>query len=190
MQNKWLLYLLGGVVLFALLSKDTDFSNQFDEGDPIMPPLPPEPLVVPTKILSNRKGRVHWESLIREIASQFDLPAAYFFATIRAESNFDPNAMNLTGGDLARGGAFGLGQMTMRTARSLSFTGTAQDLLDPRTNLELVAKLHRANGAPNADPRDVFSRYNSGKSLARAPEVTRLNYVPKVMGFFNAENVA
>lgn len=131
------------------------------------------------------KGPAYWTPLLSLWAREENLDPAWILATVKVESNFNPDAVNKGPGDGERGGAWGLGQMTLKTARGLGYSGSAEGLLDPRTNIRLVAALHKQNGAPGANPQDVFSRYNSGKDFYHAPTVTRQTYVPRAMDAFN-----
>ena len=64
------------------------------------------------------------EETARQLANfwgqRFSVPPALLMAVWRTESEFDPFALNMTGGDARRGGAWGLGQMTLKTAQGLT----------------------------------------------------------------------
>lgn len=89
--------------------------------------------ILGTDYLLSRGGRVSeipprsditgTEETARQLANQygraFKVPPRLLLAVWRIESNFNPFAVNMTGGDARRGGAWGLGQMTLRTARDL-----------------------------------------------------------------------
>ena len=127
------------------------------------------------------------------VASEFakaGLPPHLGAAIARQESAFDPNAAVLTGGDGARGGAFGLCQMTLKTALSLDKGATSGRLLDARYNAELAAKLCLENWKRfQGRIEDVISAYNSGKPFFRAPESTKLLYVPSVQKYMKQYEV-
>lgn len=112
------------------------------------------------------------------------LPPELGAAIVRQESNWDPDATVLTGGDGRRGGAYGLCQMTLKTAGGLDRGATPARLMSPEYNCKLAAKLCRENW-DRAKGRlvDVLSRYNSGKDFFHAPETTKLVYVPGVTRF-------
>jgi len=107
---------------------------------------------------------------------------AILLGIIKVESNWDARATNLVGPDGARGGAYGLTQMTLRTARAFDPDVTGEELLDPVVNLRFAGLLLAENRArAGADWRDVAAMWNSGRPFDSAPEVTRYRYVPKVL---------
>jgi soluble lytic murein transglycosylase-like protein len=137
---------------------------------------------------------------IAKWANYFGVPIDVLEGVVRTESNFKPGAKNLTGGDLARGGAWGLAQMTLETAKGLvvatrsahpdlapilvRFDGTGPSLLDPDLNLLLAASLLASNYRQlRAWPAAVLA-YNRGVGGARtylASNVAESNvYVQKV----------
>lgn len=112
------------------------------------------------------------------------LPPELGAAIARQESNWDPDATVLHGGDGKRGGAYGLCQMTLKTALALDKTATPARLLNPRYNCHLAALLCKENWKrANGRLQDVISLYNSGKQFHAAPDVTKLVYVPRVTAF-------
>lgn len=121
------------------------------------------------------------------------LPPEWGLAIARQESAFQPLAVVLTGGDLARGGSRGLCQMSWLTAKGLGFTGQPADLLIPRVNADLAASLCKqlVRQFKTQELRDIACGYNSGKPFARAPKSTREVYAPNVVKFAAAyQNVA
>lgn len=109
---------------------------------------------------------------------------------ISVESNWDPDATNLKGGDLARGGAWGLTQLTYRTALDVEANMTAAGarslwreqggellppylLYDPDMHLD-IATWHLRELVQRAKDRvDVFAMWNSGKPYERAPAAAK-----------------
>jgi soluble lytic murein transglycosylase-like protein len=72
------------------------------------------------------------------------------------ESRYQPNLVG-------RGGTIGLMQIKLPTARSLGYTGTAEGLRDPDTNLAYAVKyLAGAYRAANGDHNRAVSYYASG----------------------------
>ncbi len=123
--------------------------------------------------------------LVRSIAPKWAVDPALVLAIIRQESNFTATAHNGTGGDALRGGAYGLMQMTYKTAVGLGYKEANGDsLFVPATNLtygcKLISQLQKRRGYT---VRDVVCAYNSGKPEARAPAST-LVYVERVMRFY------
>jgi soluble lytic murein transglycosylase-like protein len=115
-----------------------------------------------------------------------DVPLDTALAVIRQESDFSPWATATHPGDLARGGAFGLMQMTLQTARSLGYSGPAGDpaqltgLYDPDTNVMLgVRYLSDLLTATNHNVAAAVSAYNAGLSAERAGDGKRTTNDPK-----------
>ena len=116
------------------------------------------------------------------------LDSAFGCALVRQESNWNPAARSNMRGDLLRGGAYGLAQVTMRTAEAMGYHLTEAQLLDPAINVSLAAELcHQNSGRVHKiSPHyygDLASLYNSGKVLERAPYSTSTSYVPRVLTF-------
>lgn len=127
---------------------------------------------------------VQYLAMVIETATRHKVDPALVLAIIRQESDFRAPATNKTGGDLARGGAYGLMQMTLKTAIGLGFKGEPEALLDPQTNLNygclLLSQLGKRKGYNVAD---VMAAYNSGKPKSKAPPST-LVYVARAGGFY------
>jgi soluble lytic murein transglycosylase-like protein len=87
-------------------------------------------------------GRAY-ESLIASHASSNGVPAELVHRIVMRESRYRPNAVG-------RGGASGLMQIKLATARGMGYTGSAAGLLDPETNLtygvRYLAGAYRAAG--------------------------------------------
>jgi soluble lytic murein transglycosylase-like protein len=102
------------------------------------------------------------------------LEPALGLAIAEEESNFNPTAVATNPKDLARGGSYGVCQMSMKTALGLDRTVTPNRLLNPAYCAGLAAKLCVQNIqlAHTKDPSEIFSRYNSGQPFHRAPATT------------------
>lgn len=128
------------------------------------------------------------EDAIRRAFTENGLDPQLGLAIARHESNLNPQAVNMTGGDGARGGSYGSAQMSLKTAQGLGFAGKPEELLDPDTNAKyqaaLVKQLHTQYGG---DVRNIVSAYNSGKPYDDAPDSTRDSYVPGVMAHLNED---
>ena len=87
-------------------------------------------------------GRAY-ESLIASHAASNGVPAELVHRIVMRESRYRANAVG-------RGGASGLMQIKLATARGLGYTGSAAGLLDPETNLtygvRYLAGAYRAAG--------------------------------------------
>ena len=122
--------------------------------------------------------------IIKAAFEKEGLPGHWGMALARHESDFRAEAQALVGGDLRRGGSFGLCQMSLATARGeLGYTGDGEGLKDPELNcafaaryFRIIMKRFRVNDLAN-----IAAAYNSGRVLARAPFSTRTKYVPLVM---------
>jgi len=95
---------------------------------------------------------------------------------------FDPKAAVNTGPDGARGGAWGLTQITEKTARGYGYMGSMSALLDdPQLAASLSATI--ANAGNPATIEDLGAWWNAGrKRAADLPEghVTATTYIPRL----------
>lgn len=115
------------------------------------------------------------------------LPVVWALAIAATESDFRAGAMNNRNeGDVARGGSYGLCQMSLQTAKALAPDCTVEDLLDPTTNSEIAAMLVSQLARRYTDIKDVAAAYNSGKRFAHAPSSTRAIYVPRILANMKA----
>lgn len=119
------------------------------------------------------------------------LPPALGPAIARQESGFIADIENLGPGDKERGGSYGLCQMSLKTAQSLGFIGTVEELKDPQINASLAADLCLHNLQKLQDHsnlqnviRDLAAMYNSGKVFDKAPRITQMQYVPNVLKYY------
>lgn len=139
------------------------------------------PIPKPTSKGPFPSGIDFWRQPIIDAAKRHNIDPYLMLATVKVESNFRPTASNMVGGDLQRGGAYGLVQMTLLTARGLGYDGEPNGLLDPVVNLDLGARLHAENlKRAKGNLEDAISLYNSGKKYVLAPATTR-SYVQKVL---------
>src|SRR5882757_1467591 len=72
--------------------------------------------------------RAQYDALVALHAQANGVPEALVHRVIVRESRYQPALVG-------RGGTFGLMQIKLATARSLGYTGTAEGLRDPETNL-------------------------------------------------------
>ena len=94
--------------------------------------------------------------MIENKAIKHGVPLALAHAVVRVESNFDPR---LTGPGIT----IGLMQIKHSTAQAMGFTGTAQDLLEPETNLEWGMRyLARAHRLAKGNICGTVMRYQGG----------------------------
>lgn len=122
-----------------------------------------------------------WGDLVSSIANPMGLDPNALLAIIQQESQGNPNAMNKTGGDAARGGSYGLMQVSYATAVGYGYAGQPAGLLDPTTNVTYGARYFMDCFAQAAGQLvGAFSCYNSG-STTGAP-----NYAASVMANYQA----
>lgn len=111
------------------------------------------------------------------VNGKFGVTEARFMALMKAhagaESAFDPMAYNPEAQSPESGGSRGLMQMSLRTARSLGFSGDARGLFDPRANVMLAGLLIRDNLRTAISPDAAISAYNAGFSRERAGDGKR-----------------
>lgn len=121
--------------------------------------------------------------LIKAAAAQFGVDPMQMAAIVQVESSWNPAATNLSGPDGARGGAWGLSQITLQTAKAYGFTGSGEDLLDPATSIEWTARILAAGGPP-VTIQDAGAWWNAGKKHfydLNAESPTASDYVPKLV---------
>lgn len=102
------------------------------------------------------------------------------------ETRWKSGLVNNTGGDAARGGAFGPTQITEKTARQHGFMGEMQLInMSPNVAAEWTCKIlmGRPGGAPQT-AEDAGAWWNAGRSSADklGPDhVTKKDYIPKLI---------
>ena len=80
-----------------------------------------------------RAQRSQYEDLVAKHAQANGVPVALVHRVIVRESRYNASLVG-------RGGTIGLMQIKLATARSLGYTGTAEGLRDPDTNLAYAVK--------------------------------------------------
>jgi soluble lytic murein transglycosylase-like protein len=97
-----------------------------------------------------------YDALVAAHAKANNVPEALVHRVIVHESRYQPQLVG-------RGGTIGLMQIKLATARGLGYTGTAEGLRDPDTNLTYAVKyLAGAYRAANGDHRRAMVYYASG----------------------------
>src|SRR5450631_4624324 len=100
--------------------------------------------------------RAQYDALVSTHAKANGVPEALVHRVIVRESRYQPQLVG-------RGGTIGLMQIKLATARSLGYTGTAEGLRDPNTNLTYAVKyLAGAFRAANGDHNRAVAYYASG----------------------------
>lgn len=109
--------------------------------------------------------------LIMATAIKYAIPAFLLSAVIHQESNFNPLAVNKA----APVHSFGLGQLTMSTARQFCNL-TRKTILNPEKNLDCSAKVLAYQLNRYNDLDKAISAYNAG------------SYTPKNKSYVNSVN--
>lgn len=102
------------------------------------------------------------------------------------ESRWRLGAVNKSGPDGARGGAFGPTQITEKTARAHGYTGPMEALTtDAALAARLTATIMRNRpGGPPKTIQDAAAWWNAGRTSAAqlsASHVTRTTYIPRAL---------
>src|ERR1700726_2982055 len=100
--------------------------------------------------------RAEYDALVATHAQANGVPEALVHRVIVRESRYQPHL-------IGRDGTIGLMQIKLATARGLGYTGTAEGLRDPDTNLTYAVKyLAGAYRAANGDLNRAVAYYASG----------------------------
>jgi soluble lytic murein transglycosylase-like protein len=112
-----------------------------------------------------------YDGLVASHASANGVPEALVHRVIVRESRYQPKLVG-------RGGTIGLMQIKLATARALGYTGDADGLRDPNTNLAYGTKyLAGAYRAANGDHARAMHYYASGYyQAARRQRVARVGH--------------
>jgi soluble lytic murein transglycosylase-like protein len=96
-----------------------------------------------------------YQAMVASHATANNIPPALVHRVIMRESRYNPRAVHA--------GNYGMMQIKLQTARSLGYTGTAQGLLDPETNLTYAVKyLAGAYRVANGNADRAVSYYARG----------------------------
>ena len=97
-----------------------------------------------------------YDEMVATHAKANNVPESLVHRVIVRESKYHPSL-------IGRGGTIGLMQIKLGTARGLGYTGTAEGLRDPETNLTYAVKyLAGAFRAANGDHNRAVSYYAGG----------------------------
>jgi soluble lytic murein transglycosylase-like protein len=96
-----------------------------------------------------------YQQMVERHATANNVPTELVHRVIMRESRYNPRAVSK--------GNYGMMQIKLATARGLGYTGTAQGLLDPETNLTYAVKyLAGAYRAANGNMHRAVSYYAGG----------------------------
>ncbi len=120
--------------------------------------------------------RAQYEKLVATHAKANNVPEALVHRVIVRESRYQPDLVG-------RGGTIGLMQIKLATARGLGYTGDADGLRDPDTNLTYGVKyLAGAYRAANGDHDRAMHYYASGYyQVAKRQRLERLKHPEPVV---------
>ena len=100
--------------------------------------------------------RAQYDALVASHAQANGVPEALVHRVIVRESRYQPHL-------IGRGGTIGMMQIKLATARGVGYTGTAEGLRDPNTNLTYAVKyLAGAYRAANGDSNRAVAYYAGG----------------------------
>jgi soluble lytic murein transglycosylase-like protein len=125
--------------------------------------------------------RSQYEEMVSRHAQANGVPVELVHRVIVRESRYRP-------GLVGHGGAVGMMQIKLATARGLGYTGTAEGLRDPETNLTYAVKyLAGAYRAANGDQNRAVAYYAGGyyyvakrqRAESRVPDRVRSDVMPR-----------
>ena len=118
-----------------------------------------------------------YDALVATHARANSVPEALVHRVIVRESRYQPRLVG-------RGGTIGLMQIKLATARSLGYTGSAEGLRDPDTNLTYAVKyLAGAYRAANGDHNRAMHYYASGYYVAaKRQRLAHIRHSEPVLG--------
>lgn len=150
----------------------------------VVAPLTAGAAIVLPKVITEEQRRIR--RALREAASKHGVAPDIVDAIGYVESRWKMGAVNKSGADGARGGAWGPTQITERTARAHGYTGPMEALTQSAQLAgEWTARILKARpgGVPKS-VEDAAAWWNGGKVSAAvlAPtHMTRRDYIPKAL---------
>lgn len=162
--------------------KTYDALNQF-----ALDTLEPVEVTLVTKLWSRLEP---YRPKIREVALQNGVPTTLIYATIFVESSINPSAKTWEPTAKPPDYSYGLGQVLPATADWNGYKGPGDGLLNPDTNLEVVATyLGKQLARYNNDIPSAISAYNAGTAFRSTSGIfNNQEYVTKVYKYFDLFN--
>ncbi|MFI4995749.1 MAG: lytic transglycosylase domain-containing protein [Hyphomicrobiales bacterium] len=131
--------------------------------------------------LHYRTGRGLYREVVKAAAERAGLPSEIVDAVIRTESGYNPNVTGAVG-------EIGLMQVRPSTARMLGFSGTLEELREPRTNIGLgVAYLAGAWRLAKGDICTAVMKYRAGHGETRF-SMRSIDYCVRVRSYLVEAN--
>ena len=129
-----------------------------------------------------------YQSIVTEYADQFSLDENVAKALIWKESSGNPNAKRWEGSDI--GYSYGFTGLTLAAAQDVGYTGEAEGLLNPETNLHYgFAYLRMWLDKCGEDTAFALSCYNGGYAAyyykLETGEFLNPSYVEKVLEYYS-----
>lgn len=136
--------------------------------------------------------KTYIQNLVMNMFDDAGLDPAFGCAIVEHESRWNSNARSpVSASDEKYGGAWGLCQILLTTAKDLGYTGDGPGLWDPKVNTELFIKLTLRNlhNLHIVSVQDLIAAHNSGKTYNNSPASTRNEYVPQVLDLYRRWNI-
>ena len=128
-------------------------------------------------VASRPASAQHFDDLISKHAMVYGLPQELVHRVVKRESRYNPLAVN--------NGNYGIMQIRLGTARAMGYSGDAEGLLDPDTNMTYAVKyLAGAYRAAGCDPDRAMRLYSTGYYA----EAKRLGFSPYTLASTKQEN--
>ncbi len=86
-------------------------------------------------------GKIQLAKIEGDAADKHGFPRWWFVALGLQETGLSATSVNMTGTDKARGGSWGLNQISVLTARKHGFDGEPKELLDPIVNADWTGRI-------------------------------------------------
>lgn len=135
-------------------------------------------------------SRAELVALVRARAASWGWDPDWWQAIAEHESHMNPRARNLTGGDAARGGSYGLMQISLKSARAWMKDPdfTPEQLYDPNIHLAVAGTGFATFKPAPKSLEDAAALWNAGRRFADLPidHQTRTAYVPAVLLAYSA----
>lgn len=120
---------------------------------------------------SQAYGMIHVKRCIEETEAQFGIPRTLLAAVIEHESSYNIKAINKVGRDNAVA-SYGLGQITIPTARSYCGIRSRKELMSYQKNIKCTAKILRHHLIKYGNIHSALTAYRAGSPCKQTDEET------------------